>query len=381
MPARRHPGIRHRLGLALAACVAAIVLAGCTGTPKPKPTPLETIAPQFSVDRVWRERIGKVRFPLRIAAGDGLFVVADDAGLVEARAASDGRSLWRVDLGTRLSAGVGSDGRRAAVVSQDNELIVMDGAQVSWRARLGSRVTTPPLVAGERVFVMGVDRVVLAYDAIDGRPLWRLQQPGDALTLSEAGVVAAFRNTLLAGQGPRLAGVDPLRGEPAFEVAVATPRGTNEVERLADLVGPPARIGDVVCVRAFQSAVGCVDARRGSLQWSRNAVGTDPVAADADVVVGADASDRITAWRTASGDVAWSSESLLYRELGAPASFGPNFVFGDFEGQLHFLSPVDGRVQLREPTDGSPVVVPPAVVDDTLLVVTRDGGLFAFRRR
>ena len=78
---------------------------------------------------------------------------------------------------------------------------------VRWRAKLDSRVATAPLVAGERVFVVGVDRVVHAFDALDGRRLWQLKRPGDPLTLSQAGVLSAFQDTLLVGQGARLVGV------------------------------------------------------------------------------------------------------------------------------------------------------------------------------
>jgi len=46
---------------------------------------------------------------------------------------------------------------------------------------------------------------------------------------------------LLVGQGQRLTGVDPLRGSVRWEVPLANPRGTNEVERVADLVGPLSR--------------------------------------------------------------------------------------------------------------------------------------------
>jgi outer membrane protein assembly factor BamB len=46
-----------------------------------------------------------------------------------------------------------------------------------WRKRVPSSVVTPPLVAGERVFVMGVDRAVHAFDAIDGRRLWTSAAP------------------------------------------------------------------------------------------------------------------------------------------------------------------------------------------------------------
>jgi outer membrane protein assembly factor BamB len=74
--------------------------------------------------------------------------------------------------------------------------------------------------------------------------------------------------------------VDPLRGTLRWEVPVSNPRGTNEVERLADLIGPVTRLGDTLCVRAFQSSVGCVDAVRGSLLWSRHAGGINAIGGD-----------------------------------------------------------------------------------------------------
>jgi outer membrane protein assembly factor BamB len=234
-------------------------------------------------------------------------------------------------------------------------------------------------VAGERVFVMGVDRVVSAFDAIDGRFLWNLQRPGDPLTLSQPGVVAAFKDTLLVGQGQRLTGVDPLRGSVRWEVALANPRGTNEVERLSDLTGPALRVGDVVCARSFQVGVGCANAQLGTLLWTKSVGGVQAIGGDADLVVGADASDRITAWRGNSGDLAWNNENLRYRGLSGPLVVGRTVIFGDAEGQVHFLDRADGKTLLRLPTDGSPVVGVPVRAGNTILVVTRNGGLFAFR--
>jgi outer membrane protein assembly factor BamB len=240
-------------------------------------------------------------------------------------------------------------------------------------------VLTAPLVAGERVFVLRVDRVVSAFDALDGRPLWTFERPGEPLTLAQSGLIAAFRDTLLVGQGPRLVGLDPLRGTLRWDAALAAPRGTNEVERLADLVGPGTRIGDLVCARAFQSAVGCVDAARGALLWSRPATGAQALGGDAELLVGADASSRLAAWRTPTGEPAWTSDRLLYRELGGVLLAGTVAVVGDLDGQVHFLSREDGRTLLRLPTDGSPVVGVPVLAGTTVLVATQGGGLFAFR--
>lgn len=369
-----------RLQAALAASFV-LLLAACASD-KPKPTPLQPIAEPKPVMRVaWQARIDPVQFPLGVAGRDGAFVVAGSDGTVAAFAAADGRELWRGSAGSRLSAGVGSDGRYAAVVTRGNELVVLERGSERWRKRLASLVTTPPLVAGERVFVMGVDRTVLAYDVLDGRALFVFQRPGEALTLAQPGVLAAWRDTLIVGQGPLLTALDPLRGSVRWEVPLANPRGTNEVERLADLVGPLLRAGDTLCARAFQSAVGCADAAAGTLRWSRNVGGVQPVGGDAELLFGADASDRITAWKSANGDIAWTNELYLYRALSGPLAIAGTVIFGDGEGLVHLLARNGGQALQRIETDGSAVVGTPVAAGDTVLVVTRSGGVFALRGR
>jgi outer membrane protein assembly factor BamB len=356
----------------------AAALAGCASG-KPKPTALESLTPTLNAKQVWRQRIGNVKFPLTAAVTGGTFTVASDDGTVAAFNAESGAELWRAEAGGRLSAGVGSDGRFASVVTRDNELVTFDAGKPAWRRPLPSQVTTAPLVAGERVFVLALDRSVHAYDAVDGRKLWTFQRPGDALTLAHPGVLSAFKDTLLVGQGSKLVGLDPLRGTPRWEVTVASPRGTNEVERLADLVAPVARVGDVFCMRAFQAAVGCVDAERAALSWARNGGGLDGVGADEQFVLAADASDRLTAWKREDGNVVWSSDKLRYRELSAPLAVAQTFVLGDGDGIVHWLARDTGDAVLRLPTDGSRIDVPPVKAGTTVLVITRDGGLFAFR--
>ncbi|MFY7865090.1 outer membrane protein assembly factor BamB [Roseateles sp.] len=344
-----------------------------------KPAALEQVTPAIAGRVVWTGRVDSVKFPLAIAARGEQFVVAGGDGVVQALRASDGQSLWRADVGKKLSAGVGSDGRFAAVVTRDNEVVLLDAGQVLWRKTLPTPAIAAPLVAGERVFVLTVDRQVHAFDAQEGRKLWVLRRPGEPLTLAQAGVIGAYKDTLIVGQGARLTGVDPLQGSVRWEASVGNPRGTNEVERLADLVGPMLRSGDVICARSFQSAVGCVNAERGSLIWSRNTGGKLGVGGDAKQLFGADASDRLTAWNIANGDVQWTAEQFLNRQLSAPLSLGTTLVMGDFEGYVHFVSKETGKTQLRLSTDGSPIAATPVALGQTILVATRNGGLFAMR--
>lgn len=367
-----------RVLLGLGAAGVALLLSAC-GSGRPPPTPLESYEPRIAGRQVWQAQLPRGTFPMVPAVVEGQFIVAGGDGTVLALGADDGRPRWRAAIGEPLAAGVGSDGRFSAVVTRGNEVVALEGDKILWRRRVPSSVVTPPLVAGERVFVLGVDRAVHAFDALDGRRLWTLQRPGEALTLAQPSVILAHRNSLLVAQGARLAAVDPVRGQLQWEAAMATPRGTNEVERLSDLVGPAVRSGSRVCARAFQAAVGCADAERGAAIWSRNVGGIQAIGGDAERLVGADATDRISAWRASNGDVLWASERLLWRGLSGLAVIGPVAVVGDSQGWVHFLSMADGEPQLRLPTDGSAVVGTPRVSGTTVLVMTRSGGLFAFR--
>ena len=357
---------------------AALWMAACSSD-RPTPTPLETYTPRIAGLAVWNAGIGAIEFPLGVAVRDGRFITAASNGTVAAFDAETGAEAWRAQVGAPIAAGVGSDGRTTAVVTRDNEVVALKSAQVRWRQRVPSRVATPPLVAGSRVFVLAVDRSVHAFDAEDGSRLWTFSRPGDALTLAQAGVLIAARNQVLAGQGGRLVALDPDRGTVVWDLPLASARGSNEVERLADLVGPALRHGDRVCARAFQNAVGCVDLARPAVSWTRNNGGTGAIGGNAERLFGADGSDRITAWSAATGEILWTQERMLHRGLSGPLAVGPTVVFGDLEGQVHFLSAQDGALMLRLPTDGKPVVGTPALSGQTVLVATRAGGLFAFR--
>lgn len=357
------------------------LLAACSGSGKPKPTPLESFTPSKVVQVAWTAKVGESKEPLSLSVNGTQVTAASAQGQLTTLDATTGQIRWRAEVGAPISAGVGSDGRYSAVVTSSNELVVLQGANALWRERLPGRVVTAPLVAGDRIFVQMLDRGVRAYDAANARWLWQYQRAGgDPLALAQPGVLSAFRDTLLVGVGARLVGLDPTRGTVRFEASLGVPRGSNEVERLADLIGPAVRIDDDVCVRAFQLSVGCVDMNRGTLRWSRPQAGQQGLAGAGDVLVGADSAGRLVAWRSDTGETLWRMDRLQHRGLSTPALWNDLVVVGDFEGQLHFLSAQDGRTVARVSLDDA-LNGPPRVVDGSLLVATRAGTLYALRSR
>lgn len=365
--------------LAGACLLATLAACGSSGGKKPEPAPLAPVNALLGVRQVWSLSTSVTAAPLKPAVVGSQVWVASVDGTVLAIDAAAGRELWRVQVGAPLAAGVGSDGNTAAVVTVANELVALEAGRVLWRSRLGAGVFTPPLVAGKRVFVLGADRSLSAFDAATGARLWQQNRPGDALSLRQAGLLMAVGDTLVAGQQGRLAGLDPNTGALRWDSVIASPRGTNEIERLVELVAGVSRQGSQLCVRAFQAAIGCVDTARGTTVWSRAAAGAEGLAGDENLLFGTEATGRVQAWQRASGEPAWHSDRFLHRGLTAPVVVGRSLVFGDAQGFVHLVARQDGTVLNRLSTDGSGLAAAPVLAGDTLVAVTRKGAVFAWR--
>jgi outer membrane assembly lipoprotein YfgL len=362
------------------ALVLVAVLAACSGTSKPKPAELPPNPSLFGVRQAWSVRIPAVNFPLAVdVSGDTVTVAGGDKGTVVVIDARAGRETWRADAGAPLAAGVGSDGSLTAVVTNNNELVAIEGGKVLWKQRLTAQAFTAPLVAGRRVFVQTADRSISAWDGQSGRRLWQQQRTAENLVLRKSGVLIAVGDTLVSGIGGRLVGLNPANGVSRWEAPIAAPRGTNDVERLVDLTGSVSRVGDTVCARAYYANVGCVDTLRGQLLWSKPAVGAEGVSGDEGFVYGTEADGSVTAWRRADGERAWQSTRFKNRVLTGPLAVGRSLVIGESTGTLHFVSREDGSLLNRVTPDGSAIAVTPVLAGNTVVVVTANGGVFGYR--
>lgn len=367
----------------LLTAVGLALLGACSSTPdKPKPAelpPLPATAAASPLVQVWKNQIGVVSTPLSLWAQDGQVAAASSDGVVVLIDAATGRDIWRLALNTPVQAGVGGDGSRFALVTQSNEVIAVQAGQVIWRYRLNASTYTAPLVAGGRVFVLTADRTVIALDGASGQRLWSQQRAGDPLVLRQAGLLMAVGDTLVAGMSGRLLGLNPSNGATRWESVVGASRGTNEVERLVDIVSGVSRVGVVVCARSFQTAVSCVDAAKGSTLWTRASLGYQGLSGNEEQVIGVESDSKITAWSRVTGQPAWTSDALRFRGLTAPWVGGNTALVGDEGGLLHRLSLADGKTLNRVATDGSAIAAQPVAAGGLMVVATKSGGLFGYR--
>lgn len=369
----------------LLAASALAALAACSSNKPPPPTPLQANPATVAAGVAWSQKLpAEVGFPLQVATPGNEIVVADSRGNVQAMQAGSGAVLWQASVGKGISAGVGSDGNTVAVVTDRNELVALHGGKEQWRVPLETRVYTAPLVAGGRVFVLGADRSLAAFDAGNGYRLWlqRSRAGDDAMVLRQASLLTAAGGALLAGVAGRVVAFNPDNGTPLAQMNLASSRGGTDVARISDVLAPASREGGNLCARTFHAGVSCVSlANGGSTVWTQPSAGSFGVSGDAQMVVGTDDSGNVVAWDRANGNPVWTNTTLRYRGLGAPLVAGNAVVVGDAQGYVHVLSRQGGALANRLATDGAPIRVAPVLSSGQVIVVGSKGTITAVQAR
>lgn len=379
---------------------AALALAGCAGggavssamdsinpmnwggSAAPQMAPLPELTNPIAVKTLWQASIGNAQESIFSPAvtADGIFAAAAD-GTITRLDAGNGKQVWRINAGERLTGGVGADRNLLVVGSGKGDVLAfgINGAPL-WKTQIGSEVLAAPQVAGDVVVVRSSDGRIFGLDARDGKRKWYYQRATPALTVRTPAGISIARNVVYAGfAGGKLVAISLDNGSVRWEATVALPRGTTELERVTDVIGLPVVTQREVCAVAYQGRIGCFDLANGQSIWGRDMSSTSGLAMDARYVFASDDKGAVHALDRVGGNSLWKQDKLRLRNLSAPLPLGREVAVADVQGYVHFLSRDSGAFVGRAATDGSPVVSNPvALPDGGFLIQTRKGGLYAF---
>ncbi|MGI4982287.1 MAG: outer membrane protein assembly factor BamB [Janthinobacterium lividum] len=374
-----------RIGRTVVLASLVAVLGACSATKDIRrvPTPLTDIKPVLEVKQAWKASVGKSgRYLFQPAVADGAVFAAGANGSVGKFDAQTGKTIWKIKVGSDLSAGVGTDGKLSAVGSVDGALFVLDAdGKVSWKANVSGEILSAPLVGNGFVIVRTVDGRVTAFDAQTGEQKWVFRNRAVPLNLrTTLGLTFAGTNAVLAGfPGGALAAISLANGDAFWQSPVSFPQGVTEVERINDVSGTPQLVGRLACAGTFQGKIGCFDVESGQAVWEHAFSTYSGVGEDEQTVVAADDWSVVKAFDANGGKQLWENTQLKSRDLNRPVLLGRTVVVGDYQGFVHFLSRDTGEFVARMKTDKSAITAPAVVAGSSLVVQTKDGDLYAFQ--
>jgi len=344
-----------------------------------KVPPLQSFKAELPVQTRWKASVGAsgnyVMTPLLL---EKQVCAASVKGRVTCLALDSGKQRWETDLKLPLSAGVGSDGQRLLVVTQDSELIALDpnDGKVVLKAQVSGEILAPPRGAAGLIVIRSTDGRIQGLDGESGKRKWTYQRQLPPLTIRSQAGVLIDRERLYAGwPGGKFTALSLEKGSALWEVTVATPKGSTELERIADIISEPVINGERVCVTAFQGRTMCIDRERGQPVWARDIPSITSVAFDFRRAYVVDEKGVVHGLDRSTGASSWSQDAFKGRVPSGPLSYGDYVWFGDVEGYVHLIDRADGKLRARAETDGSQILLNPLQTPAGVLVVTRDGSL------
>ena len=370
-----------------------IFLTGCTTLGKwfgssdeeaNQPAELLDIVEEVRIKRLWSTSLdggqGEGYYRLRPAIDGDTIFAAGSEGDVQALQRDSGKRIWRVDLEREISGGVGLGGGKVLLGTSDGHVVALsqqDGSEL-WSSQLKGELLSAPQSNGNVVVAQSYNGKLHGLDANDGSPLWVYDSNVPVLTLRGTSTPIIYERFAIAAFGNgRIIALDVTTGAVRWEARVAIAQGRSEIDRIVDIDGDMLLTPPVLWGVSYQGRLAAIDVASGRKLRQEEVssyVGLDQ--GFGNIYVAEETGTVIAFYRNNSG-IRWEQGDLTYRRLSSPAVVKGFVVVGDFEGYLHVLSQVDGRIIGRTNVDGDGIRGNMIVRDEVVYVMGNSGKLTA----
>ncbi|MBI3516981.1 MAG: PQQ-binding-like beta-propeller repeat protein, partial [Proteobacteria bacterium] len=316
-------------------------------------------------------------------------------GDVSAFSLQDGKRLWTTDITPEdegdavVSGSISVYGTRVYVASGYAEVVALDGenGKVLWRVGLTAPVRAAPTLSGDRVFVTTVDNQLIALAAEDGRKLWDHTGISETAGLLGGASAAVDSGTVIAAYSSgELFALRAESGRVSWADNLAAVRRADAVSAIAMVARPVIDRGLVLAV-SHSGRFAAVELRSGGRVWDREVASANMPWVAGDYVYILTTSGDVLCMTRRDGRVRWVQTLPRYESpekerdpisWSGPVLGGDRLILVGSSGDAIALSPYTGKALGRLKLDGK-TLISPVIADGTLLVLTDDGELAAYR--
>lgn len=349
------------------------------------PKELVAIQSEVNLRREWSVNIGngqgKNYTELTPAIdGSSIFAASEDGDVVAIERDS-GDVLWRTRLRTNVTGGVGAGEGLVMLGTENADVIVLDQStgEELWRKPVSSEVLSAPQSNGDVVVAQTVDGKLVALDHETGVQRWIYETNLPALTLrGTSRPVFTGSGTVVAGfSNGTLVSVSADNGVFRWEERVSIPEGRYDIDRVIDVDGDLVLDGTRILASSYQGNLMAFDVATGRIVWGREASSYHGLTKGFGNIYYSDDEGHLVAIRDNSEDVVWENDDLEFREITAPTAIGNFVALADFEGYVHLVSQIDGRIVGRTKIDNDGIRANMLAQDGKLYVYGNSGRLVA----
>ena len=373
-----------------------------TDWPLPGGTPeqsVEHLAAGANLEIVWKRGIGKgsdrrVHLTAPPVSAEGVIFTMDAEAGVSAHSVNGGAEVWRTDLALRdrrdreaFGGGVAYADGKLFVTSGYRFIAALDAKTgvLLWKTSVEAPIHAAPTVAGGRLFVVSTDNELLTVDTATGALGWNHQALVEPARILEATSAAISGDTVIAGfASGELIALRTGNGNDIWSEVLSRASRTNALSEIRDIPGRPVIYrGDVFAV-SHSGVFAATDLRTGTARWSLPVSGISTPLPVGDVVYVVSKPGEVICVSRETGQVYWIVDLNKDRKKKQRAAWsGPvlasnRLIIVSSTGELVALNPKTGALE-KTVKLGTPALLSPIAVNDTLYLVGDKGVLLAIR--
>ncbi len=330
-----------------------------------------------------------------LIAGGRVFTMDSD-GVVAAFDLANGSRIWRTetqgehDRSTNVGGGIAVAGGVLYATTGRGEALAMDGntGAIRWRKGLDTPGRSAPCIAEGRLFITTLDNRLLSLKATDGERQWTYQAATAATTVLSQSAPAYSDGLVVAGfESGDIAAVRAESGGLAWTDSLAASRGRNSVVDLAAVRGLPVVDGGRVFAIGVGGLLVSLDLRSGRRLWEREVGGLETPWLASDTLFVQTLDQTLAAIGRDDGKLRWLTDLPRYDNpekrrdplfWTGPILAGGRLVLAGSNETALSVNPTNGKIIGQEKLRDAAAVTPIAAAG-TLLILTDDGSLQAFR--
>ena len=355
-------------------------------------------------NRAWRASIGegggyRQKITAQPIVIPGRVITMDSDGEVAAFDLASGGRLWRTDTqgpkdrSTNVGGGVSFDPANNGTVYATTgraELLALDAGSgaIRWRKPLGSPARSAATIADGRLYVLTLDDRMQAFAIATGERIWNFQASAAATTLLGQAAPAFSDGLLISAFGSGdLVALRADSGSLAWSDSLSSARGRGSLVDLSAIRALPVIDRNRVFAIGGGGLLISLDLRSGRRLWEREVGGLQTPWLAGDWLFVQTANQSLAAIGRDDGRVRWVTDLPRYdnpekkREpvfWTGPVLAGGRLILAGSNGNALSVDPITGKLIGKiDLADSS--AVSPVAASGTLLLVSDDGSLQAFR--
>ena len=269
---------------------------------------------------------------------------ADSEGTLVSINTSNGEKNWEKQLNF-LSSGVASGFGIIVVSDIDGNVIALsqdDGSEI-WSKNVKGEVLSKAAIDPKTVIVKTGSGELIGLNKSSGEIVWSYRSKLPSLTIRGSSSPVLFDGQVyVTFDNGRLGVFDVNTGYLIWDSAISYADSNSELDNLVDSDSNPIVEGGLVYATNYQGKLNIFDIAQKRSVWSYDASSFFSPVITRGVIIIIESNSNIKSFSSKSLEESWTNEDYLNRDLSNAVSFKGNLVFGDLEGYVHVLNPLNG---------------------------------------